>query len=73
MENRNRIAIISDNITAKDLLIKKINLLRKGDALESYNYVNAFSSLSSSVPEMIILYADTCNSKYCFRRLSNHY
>ena len=70
MDNKNRIVIISDNLAAKEALMKKINLLRKGDAVESYNYINAVNMLSSSVPELILLYADAYHSR-CFEVLQD--
>ncbi len=69
MSNESKIVIISDNLSAKEILLKKINLLREADAIESYGYAGAVSYLSASLPELIILYADVYNNANCFKLL----
>lgn len=68
MSGENKIVLVSDNITAKELLIKKINLLREADSIESFGYSSAVSMISNSLPELVILYTDLYNTN-CFNVL----
>lgn len=70
MENGNKIAIISDNKKATEEISSKINLVRKTDVVEVYNYSNAIGMLQKQAPEIIVMYADIYSGR-CFDLISD--